>query len=368
MKKHLVLLLLTVVTSCAGHSRSRNTVYGCEGAKVDLSCEHGKVINIIRANYGRISSNICSENGQNSDNWSTRCIQPTTLRHVTSACGKRVSSCSIHVTSSLFGDACPNTPKYLELVYTCQDREQVSETPDLPPWLLSLDAISNSIMMKTTTTSTTTREATTTTTTTTAEDIDDVEEIIVIETNEIPESAPEETSYKVRQPSTKFLRYLHQMKQRNEENNRISLMLNNPREDKQIEVTESDQDNVTAAIVIAVIATLLLFAAIVLAFCCRNKGSKSQHQEIDAESTSSSYLSSYSTPPPTKSSNSPSTIILGKDGKLYQPVFISSNFLPQQNYIPYSNKSHQNGNRDLYEYAEIASNYQQHFLKLQNKI
>ena len=368
MKKHLVFLLLTVVTSCAGHSRSRNTVYGCEGAKVDLSCEHGKVINIIRANYGRISSNICSENGQNSDNWSTRCIQPTTLRHVTSACGKCVSSCSIHVTSSLFGDACPNTPKYLELVYTCQDREQVSETPDLPPWLLSLDAISNSIMMKTTTTSTTTREATTTTTTTTAEDIDDVEEIIVIETNEIPESAPEETSYKVRQPSTKFLRYLHQMKQRNEENNRISLMLNNPREDKQIEVTESDQDNVTAAIVIAVIATLLLFAAIVLAFCCRNKGSKSQDQEIDAESTSSTYLSSYSTPPPTKSSNSPSTIILGKDGKLYQPVFISSNFLPHQNYIPYSNKSHQNGNRDLYEYAEIASNYKQHFLKLQNNI
>ena len=141
MKKHLVLLLLTVVTSCAGHSRSRNTVYGCEGAKVDLSCEHGKVINIIRANYGRISSNICSENGQNSDNWSTRCIQPTTLRHVTSACGQDVSSCSIHVTSSLFGDACPNTPKYLELVYTCQDKSEVIETPSLPDWILKIKAL-----------------------------------------------------------------------------------------------------------------------------------------------------------------------------------------------------------------------------------
>ena len=355
-------------TANAAHRRK---VIGCEGTQVDLFCEDNKVIRIVRANYGRISSTICSDKTQNTDTWSTRCIQPTSLRHVTSACGHDVSSCSIHVTSSLFGDACPNTPKYLELVYTCQDREHVSETPDLPPWLLSLDAISNSIIMKTTTTSTTTQETTTTTTsTTTADDIDEVEEIIVIETNEIPDTVPEEHSFQVRQPSTKFMRYLQQMRQRNEdlmrneENNRISLMLNNPREDKQIEVTESGQDNVTAAIVIAVIATLLLFAAIVLAFCCRNKGSKSHHQEIDAESTSSTYLSSYSSPSP-KPNNS--TIILGKDGKLYQPVFINSNILPQQNYLPYSNKSHQVGTRDLYEYAEIASNYQHHFLKLQNK-
>jgi hypothetical protein len=94
----------------------RRNVISCEGSSLSLSCEPGTVINITRANFGRFSNSVCPSYRRDTT-WSTHCIQPTTLRVVNTLCEGK-SSCSVPVSSTHFGDPCPDTPKYLELVYT----------------------------------------------------------------------------------------------------------------------------------------------------------------------------------------------------------------------------------------------------------
>ena len=303
--------------------------------------------------------------------WSTRCIQPTSLRAVTSACRGQRSHCSVEVSSAVFGDPCPGTPKYLEVVYTCQRRHVVTESPELPPWLLSLEAISDKIMKKTTTTTTSTTTApTTTTTTSTVSDVEEVEEIVVVEP-EIVTKEPKK-NVMIRQPSNKFMRYLEMMKQRNEEN-RISLMLNNPREPDTPEAVEQEEENIVAAVAISVIATLILFVAILIAFCWRSSRSKSSLPEIDAESTTSS--TTYLSPTQARSPSLPQTVILGEDGKLYQQIFIrppvtnqKTQFLTNQQ-LPAPGSHIITGDRlQTHEYAEISSSCYNQYLSASHKV
>ena len=72
----------------SGGSLDRRTKYGCEGTTLDISCEPGTAINLVRANFGRFSANICLDNDDSNVNneelKKTNCIQPTTLRIVKS--------------------------------------------------------------------------------------------------------------------------------------------------------------------------------------------------------------------------------------------------------------------------------------------
>merc|ERR1712233_175343 len=161
-------LLLLFTTISYNTVVGRKTVFSCEGSSLSLSCKSGTVISIIRANYGRFSSAVCPNNNKD-DNllWDTRCIQPTSLRVVSSLC-QGEQSCSIPVSSRQFGDPCPGTQKYLELVYTCmREAESVNKTPQLPPWLINLESITNMIFNKQSTVRpiTSTTESTTTTST-----------------------------------------------------------------------------------------------------------------------------------------------------------------------------------------------------------
>jgi hypothetical protein len=121
----------------------RRKLTSCEGSSLSLTCEAGTVINIIRANFGRFSKSVCpSESRDNT--WSTCCIQPTSLRVVNGLCGEK-SSCSVPVSSSQFGDPCPETPKYLELVFTCVPSMKILRHKSLmPPWLLAMEATESS--------------------------------------------------------------------------------------------------------------------------------------------------------------------------------------------------------------------------------
>ena len=56
----------------------RRTKYGCEGSSLELECEEGTVISLVRANYGRFSISIC--NGEGNTAWSVNCMEPRTLR------------------------------------------------------------------------------------------------------------------------------------------------------------------------------------------------------------------------------------------------------------------------------------------------
>ena len=154
-----MVLLAAVTAASAAATRGRRTVYGCEGATVELSCDGGRNIRVLRANYGRISASVCPAGAASSGSWSTRCIQPTTLRQVAARCsGAQAASCSLAVTSRVFGDPCPDTPKYLEVVYTCETSAAVrAALPAIPDWVLKIRSVPEPPpTTATTTTSTTT--------------------------------------------------------------------------------------------------------------------------------------------------------------------------------------------------------------------
>ena len=157
-------LLLMFTQTLAEHRRK---VIGCEGKDVNLFCEDDKVIQVVRANFGRISGKICASGSRagvlDVSSWSTRCIQPTSLRAVSSACRGQRSHCSVQVSSAVFGDPCPGTPKYLEVVYTCQRKSSVEESPSIPEWILQIKSLPK-IIQETTTMTPTTRNTPKTTT------------------------------------------------------------------------------------------------------------------------------------------------------------------------------------------------------------
>ena len=107
------LLTISSANSSNNHRRSR---YGCEGTELQLTCEPGTVISPVRANYGRFSIKTCNPAGNSG--WSTRCIQPTSLRQVSTLCAGQ-TACSIDVTSSVFGDPCPGTYRRSACWLTC---------------------------------------------------------------------------------------------------------------------------------------------------------------------------------------------------------------------------------------------------------
>ena len=64
--------------SFQGETGERITKYGCEGTSLDIRCEEGTLINVVRANFGRFSISICNREGVT--DWSVNCMGPRTLR------------------------------------------------------------------------------------------------------------------------------------------------------------------------------------------------------------------------------------------------------------------------------------------------
>ncbi|PRD31550.1 UNVERIFIED_CONTAM: Adhesion G protein-coupled receptor L3 [Trichonephila clavipes] len=92
------------------------TTYSCEGNELHVGCEEGKVIRLIRANYGRFSISMCNDNGH--VDWSVNCMSYRSYIIMQERCHQK-PSCGIGVSSSIFGDPCPGTLKYLEVQYQC---------------------------------------------------------------------------------------------------------------------------------------------------------------------------------------------------------------------------------------------------------
>ena len=72
---------------------------------------------VIRANYGRFSITICNQHG-NTD-WKVDCQAGRTLRAMQARCSNK-NQCIVPVQSSIFGDPCPGTYKYIEVYYVCR--------------------------------------------------------------------------------------------------------------------------------------------------------------------------------------------------------------------------------------------------------
>ncbi|XP_076632425.1 latrophilin Cirl isoform X5 [Colletes latitarsis] len=126
-------LLTSGCTVAARNIERYDTAYACEGKTLLIECGEGKLIHLIRANYGRYSIAICNEHG-NTD-WSVNCMSPKSYRVLNSECNNQ-QNCSIVASMSQFGDPCPNTHKYLEAHYRCVSAATTTTTSrPSPPWL-----------------------------------------------------------------------------------------------------------------------------------------------------------------------------------------------------------------------------------------
>lgn len=86
----------------------------CEGRSRQISCPAPKKIDIISANYGRLTGrHLCWGRVR-----TTNCGAAGSIDKVRSRCQGR-QSCSLQATNSQFGDPCVGTKKYLEIRYRC---------------------------------------------------------------------------------------------------------------------------------------------------------------------------------------------------------------------------------------------------------
>ncbi|KAK7863093.1 hypothetical protein R5R35_004918 [Gryllus longicercus] len=112
-----------------------DTAYACEGKTLKIECKEGELIHLIRANYGRFSITICNDHG-NTD-WSVNCMSHKSLRVLHNRCSQQ-QNCSILASTSMFGDPCPGTLKYLEAHYQCMPAATTTTTSrPSPPWLIT---------------------------------------------------------------------------------------------------------------------------------------------------------------------------------------------------------------------------------------
>ena len=93
----------------------------CEGDNLDLTCPSLSKINIIDANYGRLSSDVCSQGRPASQTQNTNCTSSEALGVIKKACEGKVQ-CSVlvdHHTLNSGADPCYGIFKYATVNYKC---------------------------------------------------------------------------------------------------------------------------------------------------------------------------------------------------------------------------------------------------------
>ena len=107
---------------------STKSVTICEHRKKTISCGADQVILIKKANYGRLSNNVCRP-GRSSD---VKCRSENSLRIIRKKCDKE-RSCELYAKNSVFGDPCPGTSKYLNVVFACVPSPKPAPKPSPKP-------------------------------------------------------------------------------------------------------------------------------------------------------------------------------------------------------------------------------------------
>ncbi|XP_037629206.1 L-rhamnose-binding lectin SML-like [Sebastes umbrosus] len=89
----------------------------CEQSLAPLYCAEGQVILVYGADFGRRDRTTCSYKRPASQLQDVDCSGPTSK--VSESCNGK-NSCIVRASTSVFGDPCVNTYKYLEVAYVCQ--------------------------------------------------------------------------------------------------------------------------------------------------------------------------------------------------------------------------------------------------------
>lgn len=107
---------LTILITIVASSQSKRAV-ACQHSKLELECERGEEIRVLKANYGRTDRRTCNLNG-NAPIQTTDCRSRRSDDIVRENCaGKR--QCIISASNDVFGEPCFGTFKYLEVEYLC---------------------------------------------------------------------------------------------------------------------------------------------------------------------------------------------------------------------------------------------------------
>ncbi|XP_020625485.1 latrophilin Cirl-like isoform X2 [Orbicella faveolata] len=100
--------------------------YVCQGQRLRLRCEGDYIIRILGAKYGRLEpgSSICPHENITDMN----CRAPDVLLKMTVRCGNK-RKCTVKADHTMFGDPCPGTFKYLDVIYRCIPGDTWTPTP-----------------------------------------------------------------------------------------------------------------------------------------------------------------------------------------------------------------------------------------------
>ncbi|GFN79102.1 adhesion g protein-coupled receptor l2 [Plakobranchus ocellatus] len=101
----------------------------CVNQPLELRCPQGMTIGIKRGFYGRITLQHCYDR-EKADNWRRDCMSEAT-EIVGERCDGR-EYCKVEANNSLFTDACPETEKYLQVIYKCQKDHTEPSSPKKP--------------------------------------------------------------------------------------------------------------------------------------------------------------------------------------------------------------------------------------------
>ena len=84
-----------------------------------MKCPIHRVILIYNIAFGRLSSNVCSNQNSSEIVSDTNCYSEKSWSVAFEKCmGKQ--NCSLEASSEEFGDPCPEKEKYLSVSYTCR--------------------------------------------------------------------------------------------------------------------------------------------------------------------------------------------------------------------------------------------------------
>ena len=87
----------------------------CQGSKLTLECPNNYRIHATSAFFGRQDEVTCSDQAVILTN---NCSSSSALGVVSQLCEAK-SNCDVYAVTSLLGDPCAGTYKYLEVSYTC---------------------------------------------------------------------------------------------------------------------------------------------------------------------------------------------------------------------------------------------------------
>ena len=212
--------------------------------------------------------------------------------------------------SSQFGDPCPDTPKYLELVYKCQSEEESVTSPSLPAWIMNMKSLPpmKIKIIKPTKMSTKKPKASKTTIAIDTTTLEPIRIESMLETNQYPQSLPFAQNFKVR-----FEEFY------DKEN--IKNFVNEPKEGKTNEESFLNDNPILAAIIIASVSCFIIIFVGISVYIHREKNVDSQVYTVGSDSSTSTYLQ-YSESDPQKHSKT-NNYIIGNDGQIYETIDIN---------------------------------------------